>query len=129
VFTSLIDKVGADSVLDCLSVGQSQIQQATLTMISMYLNEPNAKVLPEKKLITKLVAIYESTNVTCRSKAYLLTLVLLKQQNDLLVNFVQSKYELENNRTTAMEESLELVKIRWNSPESARFRTNLGEFC
>ena len=35
--------------------------------------------------------IYESTNVMCRAKAYLLTYVLLKQQNDLLLTFSESK--------------------------------------
>ena len=35
--------------------------------------------------------IYESTNVICRAKAYLLTYVLLKQQNDFLLTFTESK--------------------------------------
>ncbi len=39
----------------------------------------------------KLLPIYESTNVTCRAKAYMLTCILLKQQNDLLLTFSESK--------------------------------------
>lgn len=50
VFTSLIDKFGVDSILDCLSTGNHHVQQPMLTMISMLLNESNAKILPEKVL-------------------------------------------------------------------------------
>lgn len=47
VFTSLIDKMGLDPVLDCLSNANSHIQQPVLTMISMLLSE-NARSIPEK---------------------------------------------------------------------------------
>lgn len=47
VFTLLIDKMGLDPVLDCLSSGNSQVQQPVLTMISMLLSE-NSRTLPEK---------------------------------------------------------------------------------
>lgn len=47
VFTLLIDKMGLDPVLDCLSSGNSHVQQPVLTMISMLLSE-NSRTLPEK---------------------------------------------------------------------------------
>jgi hypothetical protein len=45
-----------------------------------------------KKLISKITPIYDSTNLNCRSKAYLLTYVVLKQQNELLIQFANSKF-------------------------------------
>ena len=51
-------------------------------------------MLLKKKLISKLIPIYESTNVVCRAKSYLLTYVILKQQHDLLLVFTQSKYDI-----------------------------------
>ena len=39
------------------------------------------------------MSFYESTNVTCRAKSYLLTYVILKQQNDFLISFIQSKFD------------------------------------
>ncbi|CAF0783549.1 unnamed protein product [Brachionus calyciflorus] len=91
IFSTLVDKVGPDAILDCLSHNNSHIQLPILTMIAMLTNETNSKNLPEKKLLPKLVQIYESTSVPCRSKAYILTFVLLKQQSDLLIPFSQSK--------------------------------------
>ena len=48
VFVSLIDKTGVETILECLSNSNSQIQHVTLTMISMLSSEPNSKNLPEK---------------------------------------------------------------------------------
>ena len=48
IFTTLVDKIGPDTVLDCLSHNNSSIQQSILTMISMHMNEMNNKTLPEK---------------------------------------------------------------------------------
>ncbi len=67
------------------------IQQGVLTLVAMYMNESMNKSLPEKKLLPKLVSIYDSTNVPCRAKAYLLTYILIKQQDELLLQLIQSK--------------------------------------
>jgi hypothetical protein len=48
IFQSLIDKVGVDPILDILSLTNTRIQQAMLTMLSMYINECNLKTIPEK---------------------------------------------------------------------------------
>ena len=48
IFITLIDKVGVDSVLDCLSHNNTHIQQIMLTMISILVNEASAKSFPEK---------------------------------------------------------------------------------
>ena len=48
VFVSLIDKNGIDSILECLTNANNQIQHVTLTMISMLTNEQNTKSLPER---------------------------------------------------------------------------------
>jgi hypothetical protein len=48
VFLTLIEKVGIDTVLDCLSTNNSQVQQSMLTMIAMLINESNMKNIPEK---------------------------------------------------------------------------------
>lgn len=48
VFLTLIEKVGIDTVLECLSTNNSQVQQSMLTMIAMLINESNMKNIPEK---------------------------------------------------------------------------------
>ena len=48
VFLTLIEKVGIDTLLDCLTTNNSQVQQSMLTMISMLINESNMKNIPEK---------------------------------------------------------------------------------
>jgi hypothetical protein len=93
VFVTLIDKIGADQILECLSNSNFHIQHIVLTMISMLVNDSNLKSIPEKKLISKLLNLYESTNAVCRAKSYLLTYLLIKQQNDILLTFSQSKYK------------------------------------
>lgn len=55
IFTTLIDKVGVDSVLECLSHNNGHIQIPVLTMISMLLNESSLKSLPEKVIILHYV--------------------------------------------------------------------------
>ncbi len=75
---SLVDKVGVEAILECLSSNNSQIQQVMLTLVTIPVNEGHLKSFPEKKLIGQLVNVYENANVACRAKAYLLTYVLLK---------------------------------------------------
>ena len=48
IFLTLLDKVGVDPILDCLSTNNSQIQQSMLTMIAMLVNESSLKNIPEK---------------------------------------------------------------------------------
>ena len=48
IFLTLINKVGIDALLDCLSSNNGQVQQAILTMIAMLVNESGLKGIPEK---------------------------------------------------------------------------------
>lgn len=45
---TILDKVGADQILECLSSNNSQIQQVMLTLLAMIAHEENLKSLPEK---------------------------------------------------------------------------------
>jgi hypothetical protein len=48
VFNTLLEKVGPDTIIDGLSMINSNIQQAVLTIFSMYFSESSAKIFPEK---------------------------------------------------------------------------------
>lgn len=48
IFTTLIERVSADPILECLSSSNTHIQQSMLTMLSMLSNDPSLKTLPEK---------------------------------------------------------------------------------
>jgi hypothetical protein len=101
VTTTLLDKVGADTLLDCMQHNNSVIQQGVFTLLAMYVNEPansNKSLVADKKqhLLTRLVPVYESTTVACRAKAYLLTYILVKQQDEILLQLIQSKYVTVN---------------------------------
>jgi hypothetical protein len=91
ISSTLVDKIGPDALLECMIHNNSIIQQGVLTLLAMYVNESANKSLPDKKLLPKLAPIYESTNVPCRAKAYLLTYILIKQQDELLLQLIQSK--------------------------------------
>lgn len=105
---TLLDKTGPDNILDCLSSNNSHTQQAILTMLAMLVNDNQLKALPEKKLIAKLVCLFDSANVVTRAKAYLLTYTILKQQSELLTLFTQSKLtnslERDNRKSLVNQE-------------------------
>jgi len=88
---TLIDKIGVEALLDCLGSNNSHIQQIMLTLIAITVHEGHLKSFPEKKLIGRLVSLYENANVACRAKAYLLTHILLKTNVDQLGLFTHSK--------------------------------------
>jgi hypothetical protein len=48
IFLTLLEKVGVDPILDCLSTNNCHIQQSMLTMIAMLVNESSLKNIPEK---------------------------------------------------------------------------------
>lgn len=48
IFLTLLEKVGVDPILDCLSISNSHIQQSMLTMVAMFINESSLKNIPEK---------------------------------------------------------------------------------
>lgn len=48
IFSTLIDKVSIDPILDCLSHTNSHIQHVMITMISMLVNDTNMKSFAEK---------------------------------------------------------------------------------
>jgi len=61
VFLTLIEKVGIDTLLDCLTTNNSQVQQSMLTMIAMLINESNLKNIPEKvRIIQKIKNLLNS---------------------------------------------------------------------
>ena len=95
IAATLVDKVGIDTLLDCMMHTNSEIQQGALTLLAIYANEPavyNKSLNDRRPLLAKLVPVYESTNVACRAKAYLLTYILIRQQEDTLLQLIQSKY-------------------------------------
>jgi hypothetical protein len=65
VFTSLIDKVGIDPILDCLSSGNSHVQQPVLTMLTMLLNESSSRVVPEKVLLIYRITLNSLKEFNC----------------------------------------------------------------
>ncbi len=62
IFLVLIEKLGVEPILDCLSSNKSQVQQYMLTMIAMLANEATLKSLPDKVndeyIILKWVAFF-----------------------------------------------------------------------
>ena len=49
VFSTLIEKVGIEPILDCLSINNPHIQISMLTMLAMLSNETSSlKTIPEK---------------------------------------------------------------------------------
>jgi hypothetical protein len=58
IFSTLIDKVSIDSILDCLSHNNSHIQHIMITMISMLINDTNMKSFSEKVRLLNLYQFY-----------------------------------------------------------------------
>lgn len=63
IFLTLIEKVGVEPILECLSTNNSQIQQSMLTMLAMLSNESSLKNIPEKVRFFKNYLKFKIENI------------------------------------------------------------------